>query len=185
MTWHWSYFLLSVREKPQSHFKSLTGWGKVVGGWGWGGGVGWREVYKVRRDCRDYHCMIKIMARLHVIKEMHSRLDKKKEKENGKPVTALFTHRNFMQTCFNLCVCVCVCVLLLLLFFGGGVLLQLIHTAEIHSTNITRSQELLWLLWNQPLTTGTNILVAKSSVVPQWPLQLRDWWWWWWWHCYR
>ena len=25
-------------------------------------------------------------------------------------------------------------------------------------------------------------LVAKSSVVPQWPLQLRDWrWWWWWW----
>ena len=75
----------------------------------WGVGGGWREVYKVRRDCRDYHCMIKIMARLHVIKEMHSRLDKKKEKENGKPVTALFTHRNFMQTCF-MCVCVCVCV---------------------------------------------------------------------------
>ena len=24
-------------------------------------------------------------------------------------------------------------------------------------------------------------LVAKSSVVPQWPSQLRDWWWWWWW----
>ena len=24
-------------------------------------------------------------------------------------------------------------------------------------------------------------LVAKSSVVPQRPLRLRDWWWWWWW----
>ena len=24
-------------------------------------------------------------------------------------------------------------------------------------------------------------LVAKSSVVPQWPSRLRDWWWWWWW----
>ena len=25
-------------------------------------------------------------------------------------------------------------------------------------------------------------LVAKSSVVPQWPSKLRDrWWWWWWW----
>ena len=24
-------------------------------------------------------------------------------------------------------------------------------------------------------------LVAKSSVVPQRPSQLRDWWWWWWW----
>ena len=24
-------------------------------------------------------------------------------------------------------------------------------------------------------------LVAKSSVMPQRPLQLRDWWWWWWW----
>ena len=23
-------------------------------------------------------------------------------------------------------------------------------------------------------------LVAKSTVVPQWPLGLRDWWWWWW-----
>ena len=23
-------------------------------------------------------------------------------------------------------------------------------------------------------------LVAKSSVVPQWPSRLRDWWWWWW-----
>ena len=23
-------------------------------------------------------------------------------------------------------------------------------------------------------------LVAKSSVVPQWPSLLRDWWWWWW-----
>ena len=22
---------------------------------------------------------------------------------------------------------------------------------------------------------------CKSSVVPQWPLWLRDWWWWWWW----
>ena len=23
-------------------------------------------------------------------------------------------------------------------------------------------------------------LVAKSSMVPQWPSRLRDWWWWWW-----
>ena len=23
-------------------------------------------------------------------------------------------------------------------------------------------------------------LVAKSSVVPQWPSWLREWWWWWW-----
>ena len=29
-----------------------------------------------------------------------------------------------------------------------------------------------WLLY---------LLVAKSSVVPQRPSQLRDWWWWWWW----
>ena len=27
-------------------------------------------------------------------------------------------------------------------------------------------------------------LVGKSSVVPQWPSQLKDrWWWWWWWWC--
>ena len=105
MTWHWSIF--SCQREASKSLQIIDRVGK--GSWGVGGG--WREVYKVRRDCRDYHCMIKIMAGLHVIKEMHSRLDKKKEKENGKPVTALFTHRNFMQTCC--------CFLLLLLFFWG------------------------------------------------------------------
>ena len=45
--------------------------------------------------------------------------------------------------------------------------------------------------WSSPSPRGQwrtgkiwRKLVAKSSVVPQWPSWLRDrWWWWWWWQC--
>ena len=38
-------------------------------------------------------------------------------------------------------------------------------------------------VWQVPEGGGENKnwikLVAQSSVVPEWPLRLKDWWWWW------
>ena len=47
--------------------------------------------------------------------------------------------------------------------------------------------------WSSPSPRGQwrtdkkwRKLVVKSSVMPKWPVGLRDrwWWWWWWWVCF-
>ena len=54
-----------------------------------------------------------------------------------------------------------------------------------HKEFCNTTESFLFVLWwlSLPfLLTRTFLrkLVAKSSVVPQRPLWLRDWWWWWW-----
>ena len=56
------------------------------------------------------------------------------------------------------------------------------HPPILASASKSSALSALWTRGQRRTGGKWRKLVAKSSMVPQRPLGLRDWWWWWWWN---